>query len=101
MALARSPALPQALQEAVMSEKTVVPVRVLVKGHGELEVEGLTPMSLAAFRLVQYHAPNLTVNCLNGSGFLRVKLADIDLRPSFTPSEPVNMDRAQLAKLGG
>lgn len=72
-----------------------------VKGHGELEIEGLTNAALAAFRLVQYHSPNLTVNCHNGTGFLRVRLADVDLQPSFTPSEPINMDRAQLAKLGG
>jgi len=101
VALAGSPALSQTAQEAVMADKVIVPVRVSVTGHGELEVEGLTPASLAALRLVQYHAPNLTVNCHNGVGFLRVRLADIDLRPSFAPSEPVNMDRAQLAKLGG
>lgn len=83
-----------------MANKEVVAVRVLVKGHGELQVEGLTPASLAALRLVQYHAPQLTLNCLNGSGLLRVKLADMDLRPSFGREEAVNVDRSQLAKLG-
>lgn len=54
-----------------------------VKGHGELEIDGLTPAGLPAMRLVAYHAPNMTVNCHNGVGFLRVRLADIDLAPSF------------------
>lgn len=72
-----------------------------VKGHGELEIEGLTPAGLPALRLVAYHSPNMAVNCHNGTGFLRVRLADIDLAPSFSPREPVNTDRAQLAKLGG
>lgn len=72
-----------------------------VKGHGELEIEGLMPAGLPAMRLVAYHSPDMTVNCFNGAGFLRVKLADIDLRPSFAPVESVNQDRAQLAKLGG
>lgn len=76
-------------------------MKFLVQGHGELEIEGLTQASLPALRLVQYHSPSLTVNAHNGVGFLRVKLADIDLQPSFTPSEPLNADRAQLSKLGG
>lgn len=76
-------------------------MKLLVKGHGELEIEGLTPAGLAALRLEQYHCPNLTLNALTTSGVLRVQLADIDLRPSFSPQEPLNADRAQLSKLGG
>lgn len=71
-----------------------------VKGHGPLEIEGLTPNGLAAMRLVQYHSPNLTVNAHNGVGFLRVKLVDIDLRPSLIPEAPANVDRDQLSRLG-
>lgn len=73
-----------------------------VKGHGELEIEGLTASAVPALRLVQWHAPTATMNALTPSGVLRVKLADIDLRPSFVRQEIApNTDRAQLAKLGG
>lgn len=76
-----------------------------VKGHGELEVEGLTPAAVPALRLVQHHSPDMTVNCKTGVGILRVRLADINLAPSFSqgvilPPPVVNEDRAQLAKLG-
>lgn len=72
-----------------------------IKGHGELEIEGLTPAGLPALRLVQYHSPDFQVACHNGVGIMRVCLKDIDLRPSFTPPEPLNADRAQLSKLSG
>lgn len=71
-----------------------------VKGHGELEIEGLTPAGVPAMRLVAFHCPSMTVNAHNGVGFLRVKLADIDLRPSLTPLASANMDRDQLSRLG-
>lgn len=58
-------------------------MRFKVKGHGELEIEGLTLAGLPALRLVQFHAPEMAVNCQNGTGFLRVRLGDIDLAPSF------------------
>ena len=73
-----------------------------VKGHGELEIEGLTASAVPALRLVQWHAPLMTMNALTPSGVVRVKLADIDLKPSFARKEAeTNTDRAQLAKLGG
>jgi hypothetical protein len=66
-------------------------MKLPVKGMGEQEIQGLTPSGLPALRLVQYHSPDLLVG--------GHRLGDIDLRPSF--SEPINIDRAQLAKLGG
>lgn len=76
-----------------------------VKGHGALEIDGLTPAGLPALRLVQYHAPEMTVNAHNGVGMLRVRLADVNLAPSFSngvilPPPVLNEDRAQLEKLG-
>lgn len=76
-------------------------MKLKVRGHGELEIEGLTPAGLPALRLVAYHSPEMTVNFHTPSGLLRVLLKDIDLNPSFSHVEPVNQDRAQLAKLGG
>lgn len=78
-----------------------------VKGHGALEIEGLTPAGVPALRLVQYHCPDFQVACHNGVGIMRVCLKDIDLKPSFSngvilpPPMEENTDRAQLAKLGG
>lgn len=72
-----------------------------VKGHGRLEIEGLTPAGLPALRLVQYHSPEFQVACHNGVGIMRVCLKDVDLTPTFSQREPLNTDRAQLAKLGG
>jgi hypothetical protein len=66
-----------------------------------VQIEGVTPASLAALRLVQYHAPNMIVTVITEQGTQQAKLKDIDLAPSFKQSEPVNHDRAQLAKLGG
>lgn len=71
-----------------------------VKGHGALEIEGLTPVGVPALRLVQYHCPEFQVACHNGVGIMRVCLKDIDLSPSFSKEEPVNQDRAQLSRLG-
>lgn len=81
-------------------------MKFLVKGHGQLLIDGLTPAGIPALRLVQYHSPELTLNAHNGVGFLRVRLGDIDLAPSFSngvilPPPILNEDRAQLAKLGG
>jgi hypothetical protein len=75
-------------------------MKFLVQGHGDVEIAGITPVAIAALRLVQYHAPGLMVNCQEDGATLSVRLADIDLRPSFTPPEPTNVDRAQLASLG-
>jgi hypothetical protein len=80
-------------------------MKFLVKGHGMLAIEGLTPAGLPAMRLVAFHCPNMTVNAHNGVGFLRVQLGDIELRPSFSggvilPPPILNEDRDQLAKLG-
>ena len=72
-----------------------------VKGHGELAIEGLTPAGLPALRLVAFHSPEFQVACHNGVGIMRVCLKVIDLSPSFSQREPLNTDRAQLAKLGG
>ena len=73
-----------------------------VKGHGELEIEGLTDAAVPALRLVQWHSPNMTVNAVTPSGVLRVKLVDVDLKPSFVRRDTVpNVDRVQLAALGG
>ena len=72
-----------------------------VKGHGELAIEGLTPAGLPALRLVAFHSPEFQVACHNGVGIMRVCLKDIDLSPSFSQREPLNTDRAQLAKLSG
>lgn len=66
-----------------------------------VEIEGATPASIAALRLVQYHAPNMVVTINGPSGRTEAVLGDIDLAPSFKQAEPVNQDRAQLAKLGG
>jgi hypothetical protein len=66
-------------------------MKLPVKGMGEQEIQGLTTSGIPALRLVQYHSPDLLIG-----GY---RLGDIDLRPSF--SEPINIDRAQLAKLGG
>lgn len=75
-------------------------MKFFVKGHGELEIEGLTKTSLGAIRLIQYNSPDMTVNCWDGTRFLRVKLSEIDLRSSSVPPSP-NADRAQLSALGG
>lgn len=80
-------------------------MKFLVKGHGDLEIDGMTPAALPALRLVQYHSPDMTVNCHNGVGMLRVRLADINLAPSFSkgvilPPPVLNEDRAQLERLG-
>ena len=72
-----------------------------VKGHGKMEIEGLTPAGLPALRLVQYHCPEFQVACHNGIGILRVCLKDVDLNSNISPRDTVNVDRAQLAKLGG
>lgn len=72
-----------------------------VKGHGMLAIEGLTPAGVPALRLVAFHSPEFQVACHNGTGIMRVCLKDIDLNPSFSQHEPLNTDRAQLAKLGG
>ena len=75
-------------------------MKFLVKGHGELKIEGLTPAGLPALRLIAYHCPEFQVACHNGVGIMRVCLKDIDLSPSIAPAtEPVNQDRAQLARL--
>ncbi len=66
---------------------------------GELEFEGLTPAGLPALRLISYHCPNLPLKATNGPGYVMVNLRDIDLNPSFSPE--INIDRAQLSKLGG
>lgn len=58
-------------------------MRFKVKGHGELEIRGLTASGLPALRLVQFHSPEMAVNCHNGTGFVGVRLGDIDLAPSF------------------
>jgi hypothetical protein len=76
-------------------------VKFKVKGHGVLEIEGLTPAGVPALRLVQYHCPDFQVACHNGVGIMRVCLKDIDLSPSFSQPDPVNTDRAQLSKLSG
>jgi len=66
---------------------------------GELEFEGLTPAGLPALRLISYHCPDLPLKATIGPGHVMVNLRDIDLSPSF--SHEINIDRAQLAKLGG
>ena len=66
-----------------------------------VEIEGATPASIAALRLVQYHAPKMAVMVTTSQGRAEAKLGDIDLAPSFKQAEQVNQDRAQLAKLGG
>ena len=97
----RGDPLPQFLLALALGEDdNGASMKFEVKGHGMLAIEGLTPAGLPALRLVQYHAPNLTVNAHNGVGMLRVKLADVDLRPSFAREEPVNTDREQLSRLG-
>ena len=69
---------------------------------GEIvQIEGLTPAAVAAFSLVQYHAPTLVGSVIRAAGKAEAKRKDIDLAPSFKPAEQVNQDRAQLAKLGG
>lgn len=68
-------------------------------GYGEVTIDGLTPNSLAALRLVQYHAPKLIVSVMTQAGKLLVEIRRIDLSPSFKQAETVNQDRAQLAKL--
>ena len=74
-------------------------MRVQVRGaKGEVEIAGLVPAGLPALRLVQYHSPQVVLTCSDGSTVL---LGDLDLNPSFSPREPLNADRAQLAKLGG
>lgn len=74
-----------------------------VKGHGELEIEGLTPAGLPSLKIVKGNSPNMTVNCHNGIGYLRVCLKDIDLTHPIkdAPEQFGNIDRAQLSKLGG
>lgn len=73
-----------------------------VKGLTEMvEIEGLTPAGLPSLRLLQYHSPQIILTCKRGSDFLKICLADIDLAPSFSPRDALNVDRAQLAKLGG
>lgn len=64
-----------------------------VDGQGDLEIVGLTPVSLPALRLVQYHAPDMALVCKTAKGTISVRLGDVNLRPSLTPAEP--------AKLGG
>lgn len=76
-------------------------MKFALPGHGMVEIEGITPVSVAALRLVQYHAPKLIVSAITPTGTLRVEIKDFDLSPSFKQSETVNHDRAQLAKLGG
>jgi hypothetical protein len=76
-------------------------MKFALPGHGSVEIEGVTPASVAALRLVQYHAPKLIVSVITPTGTLRVEIKDIDLSPSFKQAETVNQDRAQLAKLGG
>lgn len=66
-----------------------------------VEIEGATPASIAALRLVQYHAPKMLVIVNAPSGRIEARLGDLDLAPSFKQAEPINQDRAQLAKLGG
>lgn len=66
---------------------------------GELEFEGLTPTGLPSLRLLAYHCPDLPLKATNGPGYVMVNLRDIDLNPSF--SHEINIDRAQLSKLGG
>ena len=76
-------------------------MKCAIKGHGELEIEGLTLGGLPAMRLVQYHSPEMTVNAFNGNGYLRVKLRDVDLGYPLRAQEPVVKDRAQLDPSGG
>lgn len=73
--------------------------------HGAVEIDGVTPASVAALRLVQYHAPKLIVSVKTPAGTLIMELKDIDLSPSFSkgvilPPPVLNKDRAQLEKLG-
>ena len=68
-------------------------MKLKTKTGESIEVRGLTPSSLPALRLVQFRSPDLTVD-----GY---RLGDIDLNPSLSPEVPLNVDRAQLARLGG
>jgi len=64
----------------------------LAKG-GMVDVPGINPGALPILRLHQYHCPNLLVD--------GQRLGDLDLKPSFKEDCPLNVDRAQLSKIGG
>lgn len=74
----------------------------VVRGVPEkVEIEGLTPNGLPALRLLQVHSPRMDITCKRGTDFIKVSLGDIDLAPSLVSREALNVDRAQLSKLGG
>lgn len=58
-------------------------MRFQVKGLGEVEIEGLPPCAVPALRLVQVHAPYLSVAAICGAERLIVPLKDVDLAPSL------------------
>ena len=74
-------------------------MRFQVMGRaGEVEIVGITPSGLPALRLVQYHSPQVSLACRDGS---IVALGEIDLAPSFSSRDPSNGNHEQLAKTGG
>lgn len=69
-----------------------------VRGYGPLDFPLLHPDGLNAVRLLAHHCPRLTLTAWTGAGWLHVRLDMIDLYPQ---KEGENIDRSQLARLGG
>jgi len=84
--------------------------KIYATHHGVVEVE-CGGSGIPCMRLLLLHAPRMGIQCLKGDESIIIHLEDldldhtrltrlnIDLSPSF--SHEINIDRAQLAKLGG
>lgn len=80
-------------------------LRSLVPGMGLVTVL-VPPCGFPALRLLKHHAPTLKIDCLDSTGkSVCVSLENLDISQEgvlgTNKAEQVNIDRAQLAKLGG
>lgn len=70
-----------------------------VEGYGTLDFPDLTHKGIPQLQALAYLCPDLTLNALNGGGWMRVKLSRINFLSCFGHS--LDVGKAQLAKLGG
>ncbi len=80
-------------------------LRSLVPGMGLVTLP-VPPCGFPALRLLKHHAPTLQVDCLDSTGkSVSVSLENLDISQEgvlgTNKAEQVNIDRAQLARLGG
>lgn len=74
-------------------------MKLHVEGYGTLDFPDLTHKGIPQLQALAFLCPDLTVNAWMGDGFLRIKLSRINFLSCFGHS--LDVDKAQLAKLGG